>query len=149
MLIVGDQHAFVKDRLLQVVIEEKTVISGSISSSVKYKSSVIGKIIGTLRKADLIKIHHGVAGVRLMSAPEEITLLDIENAIAIEGENSLFSKHHHYNCIVSKSIQETIQPIFQSTQLAMQHKLKPFNLKDSIENIFPIEEIRLKKNDCP
>ncbi|MBD7938658.1 MULTISPECIES: Rrf2 family transcriptional regulator [Cytobacillus] len=111
--------------------------SETIAGSVNTNPALIRKIIGMLKKADLVEVHPGKAGAKLKKGLAEITLLDVYQAVEVVSENELFSIHDHPNpdCFVGKNIQQTIEPIFISAQLAMEKVLLHVTLEDVVKEI--------------
>ncbi len=80
--------------------------SETLAHSVNTNPVCIRRIIGQLKKAGLVLSRPGVAGTALARRPEEITLLDVFNAVDVV--ESLFGLHKNPNlrCIVGANIQD-------------------------------------------
>lgn len=108
-----------------------------IASSVNTNPAVIRKLMGMLKKANLIVVQPGIAGAKLAKKPSEITLFDVYKAVNVVQEKELFSLHEHPNpkCTVGKNIQNTIEPIFLTAQNAMEQVLKGVTLEAVVKDI--------------
>jgi len=111
--------------------------SGFLASSVNTNPVVIRKIMGMLKKANLIEVHPGVAGAKLARKSTEITMLDVYKAVDVVREGELFSVHDNPNpeCPVGRNIQNAIEPLFVQAQFAMEKILANVTLEDIINGI--------------
>ncbi|MEH7381842.1 Rrf2 family transcriptional regulator [Bacillus sp. JJ1533] len=121
--------------------KEDECSSGFLASSVNTNPVVIRKIMGMLKKANLIKVHPGVAGAKLAKRPTEITMLDIYKAVDVVKDGELFSVHDSPNpdCTVGRNIQNTIEPLFAQAQFAMEKVLASVTLEDIVDGIYEKE----------
>ncbi|WP_204695346.1 Rrf2 family transcriptional regulator [Geomicrobium sediminis] len=111
--------------------------SESIAESVNTNAAVIRKIMGMLKKADLITVQPGVAGIQFARDYADITLLDVYHAVHVVKDNELFSVHNNPNpnCIVGQNIQGSVEHYFHRAQQAMEDELKTMTIKDVINDI--------------
>ncbi|MEH7074238.1 Rrf2 family transcriptional regulator [Neobacillus drentensis] len=116
---------------------EGTSSSEFIASSVNTNPAVIRKLMGMLKKAGLIEVHPGIAGAKLAKDLSEITLFDVYKAVNVVQEKELFSVHNNPNpqCPVGRNIQNTIEPLFEAAQLAMEKVLGSVTLEDVVTDI--------------
>lgn len=116
----------------------KEIVSSSenLALSVNTNPVVIRRLLSQLKKAGLVETRHGVAGSNLTAKPENITLLDVFNAVKKE-EDSIFDIHQdtNQNCYVGANIREAINPILQNIEDIIQDKLSKYTLYDVIEPI--------------
>lgn len=112
------------------------VTSEFIASSVNTNPVVIRRISGMLRKAGLIQSNIGTPGSILTKDPQEISLLEVYQAV--QNKDDLFSIHENTNpnCMVGKNIQRTLEESFYKAQLAMENELANQSLHDIIEHLF-------------
>jgi DNA-binding IscR family transcriptional regulator len=108
-----------------------------IAASVNTNPVVIRKIMGMLKKAELVHVRPGVAGAELARKLNEITLLDVYKAVEAVPENELFSVHGNPNpqCTVGRNIQATILPIFAGAQAIMEKALAHVTIEDIVQSI--------------
>lgn len=130
--------------ILTLIEFNKDGVSSSeyLAESVNTNPALIRKIIGMLKKAELVEVHPGIAGANLAKKLSEITLLDVYKAVNVVPENELFSVHENPNpkCLVGRNIQETIIPILSIAQLAMEKVLGSVTIEDIFEDIVEKEK---------
>ena len=131
--------------ILALIEINKSGISTSdfLAGSVNTNPVVIRKIMGMLKKAELVKVRPGVAGAQLAKASSDITLFDVYKAVNVVQEKELFTVHDHPNpeCLVGRNIQNTIEPLFTAAQLAMEKVLRSLTLEDVVKDIASKENI--------
>ncbi|WP_368657098.1 Rrf2 family transcriptional regulator [Metabacillus halosaccharovorans] len=117
--------------------KEGITSSEFLASSVNTNSAVIRKLMGMLKNAGLIEVKPGVAGAKLSKELSDITLFDVYKAVNVVQEKELFSVHENPNpkCPVGRNIQNTIEPLFTSAQLAMEKMLRSVTLEDVVKDI--------------
>lgn len=108
-----------------------------IAASVNTNPVVIRKIMGMLKKAELVYVRPGVAGAELARKLDEITLLDVYKAVEAVPENELFSVHGNPNpqCTVGRNIQAAVLPIFAGAQVVMEKALAHVTIEDIVQSI--------------
>lgn len=125
--------------ILALIEINKNGISTSefLAGSVNTNPAVIRKIMGMLKKAGLVNIRPGVAGAELAKELSDITLFDVYKAVNVVQEKELFTVHDHPNpeCPVGRNIQQTIEPLFATAQLAMERVLRSLTLEDVVKDI--------------
>ncbi|OAS89057.1 MULTISPECIES: Rrf2 family transcriptional regulator [Metabacillus] len=121
--------------------KEGITSSEFLASSVNTNSAVIRKLMGMLKNAGLIEVKPGIAGAKLSKKLYDITLFDVYKAVNVVQEKELFSVHENPNpkCPVGRNIQNTIEPLFTSAQLAMEKVLRSVTLEDVVKDIATIE----------
>ncbi|WP_297203181.1 Rrf2 family transcriptional regulator [uncultured Brachyspira sp.] len=124
---------------LLCILEFKSekVTSNFISGSVNVNPVIIRNILLQLQKADIITVKRGTGGISLNRKPDNITLLDIFNAVESLDDNTLFSFHENPNkkCPVGSKINEILQPKLDNVQNAMEKELQKTSLKDIFKNL--------------
>jgi DNA-binding IscR family transcriptional regulator len=131
--------------ILALIEINKDGVSSSefLAGSVNTNPAVIRKIMGMLKKAGLIEVHPGIAGAKLAKERSDITLLDVYTAVNVVQDKELFSLHENPNpeCPVGRNIQNTIEPLFSTAQLAMEKVLGSVTLEDVVKDIVNKENI--------
>ncbi|GGE44882.1 Rrf2 family transcriptional regulator [Pullulanibacillus camelliae] len=131
--------------ILTLIEFNKDGVSSSeyLAESVNTNPALIRKIIGMLKKADLVDVHPGIAGTKLARDLSDITLLDVYKAVNVVQDNKLFSMHENPNpkCPVGRNIQEAIMPIFSTAQRALEKVLGNVTLEDIVADIVEKEQI--------
>ena len=108
------------------------ITSNFISNSVNVNPVIIRNILIQLQKSDIITVKRGTGGISLNRKIENITLLDIFNAVESLDDNKLFSFHENPNkkCPVGSRINDILQPKLDDVQNAMEKELQKTTLKD-------------------
>ncbi|OZU89080.1 transcriptional regulator [Virgibacillus indicus] len=131
--------------ILTLIELNKEGVSSSefLSSSVNTNPAVIRKLMGMLKKSGLIEVRPGIAGAKLTKELSDITLFDVYMAVNVVQEKELFSIHDSPNpdCPVGRNIQNTIEPLFISAQIAMEKVLRNVTLEDVVKDIATKENI--------
>ncbi|WP_342431782.1 Rrf2 family transcriptional regulator [Neobacillus sp. FSL H8-0543] len=132
--------------ILALIEINKSGVSTSefLAGSVNTNPAVIRKIMGMLKNAGLVNVRPGVAGAELAKELAEITLFDVYKAVNVVQEKELFTVHDNPNpeCPVGRNIQNTIEPLFTTAQLAMEKVLRSLTLEDVVK------DITIKENIC-
>ena len=114
-----------------------------IAGSVNTNPAVIRKIMGMLKKAGLVNVRPGIAGAELAKGLSTITLLDVYKAVNVVQENELFSIHENPNpdCPVGRNIQNSIGPMFEIAQTALEKSLENVTIEDVVRDITKKEKL--------
>ena len=117
--------------------------SEDIADSVGTNPSYIRKIIGLLKRKDIVESHQGISGVRLKPAPEQLTLFQIYQAVHEAEFIRLFDIHQNPNnqCIVGRHIRPVLSDMFMDLESAFAHALTGKTLADCIKLIREEEEL--------
>jgi Rrf2 family protein len=107
-----------------------------IASSVGVNPVIIRKITSQLRDAGLVNVTRGTGGISASRAPEEITLLDVFNAVDSLDEGRLFSFHENpnSNCPVGSHIHLILDDKLERVQQAMERELSSMTIADVIRD---------------
>ncbi len=108
-----------------------------LARSINTNPVVVRKITGMLKKAGLVSVRPGVAGMSLLKDLSELSLFDVYQAVEVVKEDALFSIHERPNpdCLVGRNIQATIDPVFIQAQEAMEAVLRDYSLSDMLQRI--------------
>lgn len=114
-----------------------------IAGSVNTNPALIRKIMGMLKNAGLVNVRPGVAGAELAKDLSEITLLDVYKAVNVVQEKELFSIHENPNpqCPVGRNIQNSIGPLFEIAQSALEKALGHVTIEDVVKDIIEKEKM--------
>ena len=104
------------------------ITSEFIASSVGVNPVIIRKILSQLKSAGLIEVAAGVGGAALIKPIDEITLLDVFNAV--EANEDLFHIHENPNpnCPVGLNIQKILDNTFNNIKSAMLEQMRSIKL---------------------
>lgn len=113
------------------------VTSDFLSKSTNVNPVIVRKIMGQLKNAGLIKVARGTGGTKITKPLNEITFLDIYNAVECIGNGELF--HFHENpsqqCPVGSHIHEALDDKLGRVQSAMEKELRSITLEDVRKDI--------------
>ena len=110
---------------------QEVLTSEQVAASVNTNPVIIRRSLGDLGRAGLVNVRHGAgAGWSLTRAPEEITLLQVYDAI---GQESPFGMHHtepNLECPVGKGIRPALGQIYDGIEQAVRHELAQVSVAD-------------------
>lgn len=115
--------------------KERTT-SEFIAGSVNVNPVIIRQVLQKLKSAGLVEVERGVGGARLARPADQISLLDVFNAIEAVDE-SLFGFHEAPNpeCPVGKSIQPVLGAHLNEAQSALEQSLSQVTLADLLNEV--------------
>ena len=123
--------------LILIAESESPLTSEQIANSVGTNASYIRKVIGLLKKQGLIESHRGISGFTLKPKPEDLTLLQIYQAVNKEKRPCLFDLHQNPNdkCVVGRYIKPVLTDMFAEMENAFADALAGKTLADCIAAI--------------
>ncbi|WP_067138248.1 Rrf2 family transcriptional regulator [Microtetraspora malaysiensis] len=108
--------------------------SEQVAASVNTNPVIIRRSLGDLRRAGLVEVRRGAgAGWTLARAPEEITLLDVYNAVE---QQPLFAMHHtepNLECPVGKGIRPALDHAYDGVEQALCQELRRTSIADVLK----------------
>lgn len=112
------------------------VTSDFLASSVNVNPVVIRKLLQQLKKAGIVHVVRGSGGTDIEKPLNEITLLDIYNAVECVEEGQLFHFHENPNqfCPVGKNIHTILDIKLEKIQEAMEKEMKSITIQDVIND---------------
>ena len=113
------------------------VNSDQMAKSVGTNASYIRKILALLKKAEIVDGHRGIRGYRPAIAPEQLTLLQIYQAVMEEPKIHLLDIHQNSDdrCIVGRHIRPVLTDMFTDMEQAFARSLADKTLADCITGI--------------
>ena len=117
--------------------KENKVTSDFLASSVGVNPVIIRKTLSQLKKAELISVARGTGGAAIIKNLEDISLLDVYQAVECLGKTGkLFSFHDNPNpaCPVGANIHEVLDQKLLDIQLAMENQLRQTSLAQVVED---------------
>lgn len=123
--------------LILISESENPITSEDIAHSVGTNASYIRKIIGLLKKKDIIESRRGVSGFSLKPKAEDLTLLQIYRAVNETDRPRLFDLHQNSNdeCIVGRHIKPVLTDMFAELEDTFACALAEKTLSDCIDGI--------------
>lgn len=121
-------HMFV---LIDTFSEQK-MTSDIMASSIGTNPVIIRKLLQQLKAAGLIEVSRGTGGVKVTRSLDEITFLDIYNAVECTPEDELFHFHENPNelCPVGRNIHNILDGKLLTVQQAMENEMSKITLAD-------------------
>ena len=112
--------------------ESTKVTSDFLASSTNVNPVIVRKILGQLKKANIVDVARGSGGAVLAKPEGEITFLDIYKAVDCVGNGELFHFHENPNpkCPVGRNIHTVLDNRLDKVQQAMENELKKITLAD-------------------
>lgn len=113
--------------------------SDQVAASVNTNPVIIRRGLGNLRRAGLVDVRHGAgAGWSLARAPEEITLLDVYEAVE---HNPLFSLHRtepNLECPVGRGIRPALGDVYHGAEQALRRELRSTSIADVLHRTLQV-----------
>lgn len=108
------------------------VTSDFLASSVNVNPVVIRRLLQQLKKAGIINVKRGSGGADIEKSLDEITLLDVYNAVECVEEGRLFHFHESPNerCPVGKNIHALLDVRLEEIQKAMEREMRSVSIQD-------------------
>lgn len=116
--------------------EQFKITSEFLASSVNANPVVIRRILQQLKAAGLVEVRRGSGGAVIARKPEEITLLDIFNAVECLDEGKLFHFHENPNtqCPVGRNIHNVLDHRLENIQAVMEEQLRSVTIADIVKD---------------
>lgn len=129
--------------LIETMKNEMKVTSDLIASSVNVNPVVIRRILQQLKAAGIVKVKRGSGGADLAKSPEDITLLDVYNAVESIEDGQLFHFHENPNvlCPVGRNIHKIMDERLLEIQKAMEDKMRSMKVSDVMADANKIIEM--------
>ena len=124
--------------LLALEGEKEKQTSTNIAGSVGVNPVIIRNILAQLKEAGLVQVARGVGGARLAKAPDQMTLLQVYQAVELFGEKGqLFSFHEqpNPNCQVGRNIHPLLDYRLESAQSALERELGRTTIADLLAEL--------------
>ena len=111
--------------------------SDQIAMSVGTNASYVRKILALLKKAGIVDGHRGIGGCTMLIPSEQLTLLQIYQAVMEQPKPHLLDIHQNPNdrCVVGRHIRSVLTDMFGEVEYAFAHSLAEKTLSDCIAEI--------------
>lgn len=112
------------------------VTSDFLGGSVNVNPVIIRRTMQALKGAGLIEVKRGTGGMAIARSMEEITLLDIFNAVEPLENGQLFHFHENPNtaCPVGRNIHAGLDDKLFSIQNAMEERMRQITLAEVVKD---------------
>lgn len=109
--------------------------SAFLAGSVNVNPVIIRNILGQLKAAGLVAVEAGVGGAALARAPEDITMLDVFEAV--EEDKALFHFHENPNpnCPVGKNVHALLDDKLEGVRQAMEDSMRSVTLRSLLDQL--------------
>jgi Rrf2 family protein len=105
--------------------------SDQVAASVNTNPVVIRRSLGDLRRAGLVNVRHGAgAGWSLARAPQEISLLDVYDAVEQEPLFGMHRTEPNRQCPVGRGIRPALGQVYDRVEEALRHELRRTSIAD-------------------
>ena len=124
--------------VLILVSESPTPInSDQMAMSIGTNASYVRKTLSLLKKAGIVDGHRGISGYTLMITPEQLTLLQIYQAVMEQPKPHLLDIHQNSSdrCVVGRYIRPVLSGMFSGVEDAFANALGEKTLADCIAGI--------------
>lgn len=121
---------------IEALKDEYKMTSEFLALSINANPVVVRRLLGQLREAGLITVQRGSGGASLARPAEEITLLDIYNAVECVDQGGLFHFHENPNqkCPVGRNIHAALDGRLHQIQHAMEQEMQSITVAEIIED---------------
>lgn len=117
------------------------ITSEFLASSVGSNPVEIRKLLSSLKKAGIIDVARGPGGASLKKAPEDISLLDIYNAVDAASLDELIGVHAHPSdvCPFGRNISDILAEPYAEIGEAVREKMAAVTLRSLVSRFREIE----------
>lgn len=116
--------------------KDHKITSDFLAGSVNVNPVIIRKLLSQLKAAGLVNVQRGAGGASIARPLEEITFLDIYNAVECVDNGELFHFHENPNpeCVVGRNIHRILDDRLRQVQKAMEDEMQKITLADVIQD---------------
>ena len=121
---------------IEIFKNQRKVTSDILASSVNVNPVVIRRILQQLKKAGIVSVVRGSGGADVARPLEEITLLDLYNAVECVDGGGLFHFHEDPNqlCPVGRNIHAVLDGRLEEVQTAMEREMSSVTMRDILND---------------
>ena len=123
--------------LVVIALEgDSRLTSEVIAGSVGVNPVIIRKTLSQMKKGGLISVARGTGGAKLERPAEELSLLEVYQAVeSLGSQGQLFRFHDNPNpaCDIGRNIHGVLDGKLRAAQVAMEEELSKTSLADLIE----------------
>ena len=117
---------------IEMFKNDHKVTSDFLASSVNANPVVIRRLLQQLKAAGIVRVVRGTGGADTARPIDQITLLDIYNAVECVDDGELFHFHENPNqrCPVGRNIHAVLDVRLEKIQGAMENVMKSVTIQD-------------------
>lgn len=110
--------------------------SDQVAASINTNPVVVRRSLGDLRRAGLVEVRHGAgAGWSLARTPEQISLLDVHQAVEAEPLFAMHRKEPNLECPVGRSIRPVLGHVYAEVEDAVRRQLCRTSIADVLRDV--------------
>lgn len=121
--------------------------SSAIAKSVKTNPSNVRRIMGYLRKADLVKTTNGQPTPTLAKGISEITFYDIYSSLDNERDLFRIDTNTEPKCVIGGNIQEVLDEEYSRLQENVENEMKQITLDSVLHKLALLETHKKTGNE--
>jgi len=123
--------------LILISESSRPIDSETMARSVGTNASYIRKVLGLLKKANIVSSHQGRTGFSLLIPAEQLTLLQVYQAVMEKPQCHLLDVHQNASdqCIVGRHIRPVLTDMFEQAESAFTRALAEQTLSQCIAGI--------------
>lgn len=116
--------------------DEYKVTSEFLAGSINVNPVVIRRLLQQLKAAGLVEVTRGSGGTSAAKPLDEITFLDVYNAVECVDDGTLFHFHENPNdkCPVGRNIHKVMDGRLERIQQAMENEMRKITIQDVLED---------------
>ena len=128
---------------IDVFKDDYKVTSDFLAGSTNVNPVIVRKILGQLKAAGLVEVARGSGGASIPRPLNEISFLDIYNAVECIENGELFHFHENPNtdCPVGRNIHAVLDDKLMRVQKAMETELSSITLEDIRKDVKKIMDL--------
>ncbi|MDE6925814.1 MAG: Rrf2 family transcriptional regulator [Acetatifactor sp.] len=129
---------------IDVFKDDYKVTSDFLAGSTNVNPVIVRKILGQLKAAGLVEVARGSGGASVSKPLNEISFLDIYNAVECIENGELFHFHENPNtdCPVGRNIHAVLDDKLMRVQKAMETELSSITLEDIRQDTKKLIDLR-------
>ncbi|KRN94182.1 Rrf2 family transcriptional regulator [Pediococcus stilesii] len=116
--------------------------SKMIASSIETNASTVRSLMSDLKKAGLISTRQGSVNPALTRSADQITLLDVYQAINMDHNLLHVDPKTNPQCVVGGNIQETLNAVYADIQESAFQKMALTSIQDIIDDVLERNQVR-------
>src|SRR5215469_12950353 len=118
---------------------QTVLTSDPVAASVNTNPVIIRRCLGDLGRAGLVRVRHGAgAGWSLARAPEEITLLEVYDAVGQESPFGMHRTEPNLECPVGKGIRPALSQVYGEIEQVMRRELTLVSVADVLRETLQV-----------
>ncbi|PWG00460.1 Rrf2 family transcriptional regulator [Levilactobacillus bambusae] len=118
-----------------IVAPNEDLSSKAIAASIETNPSTVRSLMADLKRAGLIRSQQGVSAPTLGASPDQITLLDVYQAINMDHDLLHVDPKTNPQCIVGGNIQATLDAAYEEVQAAAFQRMQTITIQDIVDGV--------------